>query len=93
MSEFPRPEEPPANRNRPLLKPIDVKKMARVPYMTILRWLTLGHPRAGVLASIDLAEHGKRHSYRIRVEDWEAFQQRLRTQNAALDETSSNICS
>ena len=61
--------------------------------MTILRWLTLGHPRAGVLASIDLAEDGKRHSYRIRVEDWEAFQQRLRTQNAAMDETSSNNCS
>jgi hypothetical protein len=93
MSEFSRPEEPPANWSRPLLKPIDVKRMARAPYMTILRRLTLGHPRAGVLASIDLAEHGKRHSYRIRVEDWDASQQRLRTQNAALDETSSNICS
>lgn len=62
-----------------LLKPMDIKRLARVPYTTVIRWLTTGHPRAGVLPSVDLAENGKRHSYRIRREDWEAFLTRLQT--------------
>jgi hypothetical protein len=62
-----------------LLKPIDIKRMARVPYATVIRWLTAGHPRAGVLPSMDLAESGKRHSYRVRQEDWQNFLQRLQT--------------
>jgi len=56
---------------------MEIKRAARVPYLTVVRWLTVGHPRAGVLPSIDLAETGKRHSYRIRREDWEAFLGRL----------------
>jgi hypothetical protein len=62
-----------------LLKPMDIKRLARVPYETVLAWLTVGHPRAGVLPSIDLAQAGKRHSYRIRRADWEAFLARLQT--------------
>lgn len=62
-----------------MLKPMDIKRMAHVPYSTVLRWLTVGHPRAGILPSIDLAETGKRHSYRVRVEDLEAFLARLQT--------------
>jgi len=62
-----------------LLKPMDIKREARVPYLTVLQWLTVGHPRAGILPSIDLAETGKRHSFRIRREDWEAFLTRLQT--------------
>ena len=62
-----------------LLKPMDIKRLARVPYTTVIGWLTIGHPRAGILPSIDLATTGKRHSYRIRREDWEAFLARLQT--------------
>jgi hypothetical protein len=62
-----------------LLKPMDLKRLARVPYTTVIKWLTTGHPRAGILASIDLCETGKRHSYRIRPEDWAAFLARLQT--------------
>jgi len=62
-----------------LLKPMDLKRAARVPYETIIGWLTVGHPRAGILPSIDLAETGKRHSYRIRQEDWDQFLARLQT--------------
>src|SRR5262245_1139989 len=62
-----------------LLKPMDVKRLARVPYPTVIGWLTVGHPRAGVLPSIDLARPGRRHSYRIRPADWEAFLARLPT--------------
>jgi hypothetical protein len=72
----------PAPRDTPaqaLLKPMDIKRLARVPYETVIGWLTVGHPRAGVLPSIDLAETGKRHSYRIRRADWEAFLARLQT--------------
>ena len=58
---------------------MDIKRMARVPYDTVLTWLTIGHPRAGILASIDLAEPGKRHSFRIRWQDWQAFLTRLKT--------------
>jgi hypothetical protein len=61
------------------LKPMEIKKLARVPYNTVIRWLTTGHPRAGILPSLDLAETGRRHSYRIRREDWEAFLARLQT--------------
>src|SRR5262245_52465977 len=61
------------------LKPVDIKRMARVPYATVIGWLTVGHPRAGLLPSIDLATTGKRHSYRVRREDWEAFLARLQT--------------
>ena len=63
----------------PLMKPSDIRREARVPYLTVLKWLTVGHPRAGMLPSIDLAETRKRHSYRIRREDWVAFQARLQT--------------
>jgi hypothetical protein len=62
-----------------LLKPVEIKRLARVPYATVTGWLTVGHPRAGVLPSIDLAETGKRHSYRVRRADWEAFLARLQT--------------
>src|SRR5258708_6875471 len=60
-------------------KPIDIKRLARVPYQNVIRWLEQGHPRAGVLRSIDLAETGKRHSYRIHPEDWAAFEVKLST--------------
>lgn len=62
-----------------LFKPMDLKKLARVPYSTVIGWLTTGHPRAGILPSIDLAAPGKRHSFRIRRTDWEAFLARLQT--------------
>ena len=62
-----------------LLKPMDIKRMARVPYATVVGWLTIGHPRAGILPSIDLAEPGKRHSFRVRWGDWQAFLNRLTT--------------
>jgi hypothetical protein len=58
---------------------MDIKRMARVPYATVVGWLTIGHPRVGILPGIDLAEPGKRHSYRIRQEDWETFLSRLQT--------------
>jgi len=61
------------------LKPVDIKRLARVPYATVIGWLTVGHPRAGVLPSLDLATTGKRHSYRVRRADWEAFLARLQT--------------
>ncbi len=67
------------SRSEPFLKPMDIKRMARVPYATVVEWLTVGHPRAGVLPSIDLAGTGRRHSYRIRPEDWKAFLARLQT--------------
>jgi hypothetical protein len=66
-------------KSKPLLKPTDIKRLARVPYDTVIGWLTVGHPRAGLLPSIDLATTGKRHSYRVRPEEWEAFQARLQT--------------
>src|SRR5687768_10183386 len=62
-----------------LLKPMDIRKLARVPYSTVIGWLTVGHPRAGILPSVDLAAAGKRHSYRIKVADWEAFLAKLQT--------------
>ncbi len=62
-----------------LLKAMDIKRAARVAYATVISWLTAGHPRAGVLPSIDLAGAGKRHSYRVRQQDWEAFLARLQT--------------
>ncbi|MFO0881788.1 MAG: hypothetical protein U0840_31200 [Gemmataceae bacterium] len=62
-----------------LLKPMDIKRLARVPYTTVIGWLTVGHPRAGILPSIDLGGVGKRHSYRIKKADWEAFLARLQT--------------
>ena len=62
-----------------LLKPADIKRIARVPYETVIKWITVGHPRAGILPSIDLAETGKRHSYRIRRADWGEFQAKLQT--------------
>src|SRR5438105_7125061 len=63
---------------RPLLRPIDIKRQARVPYRTVLGWLEAGHSRAGILPSVNLAATGKRKSYRVRPEDWEAFLLRLR---------------
>ena len=68
-----------------LLKPIEFKRLARLPYQTGIRWIEVGHARAGVLPSIDRAEPGKRHSYRIRVENREGFHLRLTmTPNAVL---------
>jgi hypothetical protein len=64
----------------PLLRPIDIKRQARVPYRTVIAWLELGHPRAGVLPSVNLAPTAKRKSYRVRPEDWETFLTRLRTE-------------
>jgi hypothetical protein len=66
-------------REKFLLKPMDLKRLARVPYATVIGWLTVGHPRAGILPSIDLAETGKRHSFRIRPQDWQAFLLKLQT--------------
>ena len=60
------------NVGRPLLRPIDIKRQGRVPYRTVIAWLEAGHPRAGVLPSVNLAATGKRKSYRIRPEDWES---------------------
>src|SRR5262245_4019110 len=73
-----------AARNSPaggplFYKPRDIQRLARVPYRTVLAWLRRGHPTAGVLPSFDLAGPGRRHSYRVRREDWEAFLARLRT--------------
>ena len=62
-----------------LLKPMDIKREARVPYETVIHWLTVGHPRAGILPSVDLSATRKRHSYRIQHEDWEAFLAKLQT--------------
>jgi hypothetical protein len=64
---------------RPLLRPIDIKRQARVPYRTVISWLEIGHAHAGVLASVNLTEPGKRKRYRIRPDDWEAFLLRLST--------------
>lgn len=61
------------------LKPMDIKRQARVPYETVLQWLTVGHPRAGILQSVDLATTRKRHSFRIRTEDWASFLAKLQT--------------
>ena len=77
-----------ANENQPdrWLKPVDIKRIAGVPYKTVVAWLTSGHSRAGVLPSVDLANDGKRHSYRIRPKDWEQFQVRLRTRQSSTTE-------
>ena len=69
----------PGESREVLLKPMDIKRLARVPYATVIGWLTTGHPRAGVLPSVDLGGAGKRHSYRVRREDWAAFLARLQT--------------
>src|SRR5262249_32819145 len=72
----------PAPRDTPaqaLLKPMDINRLAPAPHVTVIGRLAVGHPRAGVLPRIDLAETGKRHSYRIRRADWEAFLARLQT--------------
>ena len=69
----------PGEPREALLKPMDLKRMARVPYATVIAWLTAGHPRAGILPSIDMSGTGKRHSYRVRREDWAAFLARLQT--------------
>ncbi len=65
---------------QPFLRPADIKRQARVPYRTVIAWLERGHPRAGILPSINLTTTGKRKGYRIRSEDWEAFLLRLRTE-------------
>ena len=41
-----------------LLRPIDINRQARVPYRTVIAWLEIGHPRAGVLPSVNLAATG-----------------------------------
>jgi hypothetical protein len=66
-----------------LLRPIDIRRIARVPYRTVIKWIEVGHPRAGLLPSIDFAATRKRHSYRIRPSDWEAFQAKLTTEPRA----------
>jgi len=63
----------------PLLKPIEIKREARVPYAAVIKWLTVGHPQAGILPSIDLSDTRKRRSYRIRPQDWREFQAKLTT--------------
>jgi hypothetical protein len=68
-----------SHANLHFLKPIDIKRRVRVPYATVIQWIEIGHPRAGILPSIDVADPGKRHSYRIRPEDWAAFEARLTT--------------
>jgi hypothetical protein len=77
------------NTNRPgevrakFLRPIDIKRQARVPYRTVLAWLEIGHAKAGVLPSVNLSSSARRKSYRVRPEDWEAFLSRLRTEPRA----------
>lgn len=63
-----------------LLRPIDIKRQARIPYRTVIDWLEVGHPRAGVLPSVNLSASAKRKSYRIKAEDWEEFLTRLQTE-------------
>jgi len=58
---------------------MQIKRQARVPYESVIQWLTVGHPLAGILPSFDLSPTAKRHSYRIRERDWLAFLVRLRT--------------
>lgn len=70
------------------LKLVEIKRMARVPYATVTDWIEVGHPIAGLLPSIDLALPGKRHSYRVRAEDWEAFQAKLSTPPRAKNKTT-----
>ena len=79
-----------ANENQPdrWLKPVDIKRIAGVPYKTVVAWLTSGHSRAGVLPSVDLANDGKRHSYRVRPDDWQQFQERLRTRQSSAPDRS-----
>jgi hypothetical protein len=67
------PEERPA-----YLKPIEIRRQARVPYEAVIGWIEVGHPRAGKLPAVDFSERGKRRSYRIRPEDWEVFQEKLK---------------
>jgi hypothetical protein len=64
---------------QPYLKPMDIRRQARVPYETVIWWIEVGHPRAGKLDAIDFSTRGKRRSYRIKPEDWEAFQEKLRS--------------
>ena len=61
------------------LKPIEIKRIARVPYQTVIAWLTVGHPTAGLLRSVDLAAPGKRHSFRVARQDWDEFLNRLQS--------------
>jgi len=68
-----------ANTPATFLKPMDIRRLARVPYTTVLSWLMVGHPRAGILRSVDLAQTGKRHSFRVSHEDWEVFLHKLQT--------------
>ena len=67
------------NEKKSFLRPIDIKRQLKVPYETVVSWLTVGHPRAGILPSIDLAHPGKRHSFRILKEDLQAFLFKLTT--------------
>jgi hypothetical protein len=67
------------HHDEPVLKPMDIKRQARVPYRTVIDWIEHGHPRAGLLPSINLAPAAGRRSYRIRPADWEAFLVRLQT--------------
>ena len=66
--------------DEPFLRPIDIKRQARVPYRTVIGWIEVGHPRAGYLPSVNLAPTGKRRSYRVRAADWAAFLLRLETE-------------
>ena len=66
------------NHQQPFLKPMDIRRQARVPYETVTLWIEVGHPRAGKLVAVDFSERGKRRSYRIKPEDWEAFQEKLK---------------
>lgn len=39
----------------PYLKPIEIKRMARVPYSTVILWIEVGHERAGKLPAVDFS--------------------------------------
>lgn len=67
------------------VKPIELSRQARVPYKTVVTWMTAGHPRAGLLPSIDLGGGDKRHSFRVNRADWQSFLARLRTSTFAVE--------
>jgi len=77
------------NHQQPFLKPMDIRRQARVPYETVTLWIEVGHPRAGKLPAVDFSERGKRRSYRIKPEDWEDFQQKLSCPEQTRQEHSS----
>lgn len=72
-----KPKDASAKNN--YLRPVDIKRALNVSYENVVSWLTVGHPRAGILPSVDLAQPGKRHSFRILATDLDSFLHKLST--------------